>query len=76
MKTQITVETTDQQRYVIGTYVTGEPHKASREEVATYFEPMIRIRLNLLDRVARQQRDAVLEGLDMDKQEPLADDES
>ena len=76
MKTQITVETTDAQRFVIGAYVTGEPHKASREEVVKFFERPIATELEIVDGVAKQQRAFILKGLGLPDQEPLADDES
>lgn len=75
MRTRITVETTDAQRYVIGAAATGEPHKASREEVIDYFGKYIDRGKFRLDDVAEAQRKAVLEGLGLPAEEPLADDE-
>ena len=37
MKTQVSVETSDRVRFLLGMQITGEPVKATREQVRAYF---------------------------------------
>lgn len=66
MKTQIPTELTDSERFVVGAAMTGEPHKASREEVIKFFEPIIAATKAKLATIALEQKRSVLRSLEME----------
>ncbi len=63
MKTQVSVETTDSERFIIGFMATGVPHKATRAEVADHFLQVTDRDKRILNNVAAVQKKAVEDAL-------------
>ena len=66
MRTAVTIETNDRVRFVIGQLATGEPHLASRDEVAEFYAKVLEKETVVLELAADRQRDAVKAALNLE----------